>query len=154
MAGFFSDFEDQLSSAQAVTTDTITTDVRDLGPVADNALRTFPGPRPMYAEIYVTEAATAAGAATVTFTVESDSTTNLATSATVHASSAAIPKASLSLGSYHYVELPKDATYERYLGVRYTIGTGPLTAGKFTVRITPNRVIGNALTYANRTTIK
>jgi hypothetical protein len=150
MGGFFSDTGDQLCSALAVTDSAVvSTDQRDLGPVADNALRTFPGPRPLYVEIYVPEAVTrTAGAANVTFDVLTDSVTTLDSSATTHVS-LTMAKADLTLGSFHYLELPKDATYERYLGVKFT-PSATLDTGKFTARITPDRVVGNVLTYADR----
>ena len=80
--------------------------------------------------------ATAVGAATVTFSLESDSTADLATSATVHYVTSAIPKATLVAGYVvAAVKLPS-ASYEAFLGVRYTVATGPLTAGKFTAYLT------------------
>lgn len=80
--------------------------------------------------VLVDTAITAAGAATVTITLESDSTANLATSPVVHYTTAAIGKATLVAG---YVpvqtQLPGGAAalYKKFLGVRYTVATGPLT---------------------------
>jgi hypothetical protein len=85
--------------------------------------------------VQVEEAATAAGAATVTFSLESDSTANLATSPTVHVTTAAIGKATLVVGYKFAYQLPR-GSYEKYLGTRYTVATGPLTAGKFSAYLT------------------
>jgi DNA polymerase III sliding clamp (beta) subunit (PCNA family) len=86
--------------------------------------------------VQVDAAVTASGAATVTFSLESDSTENLATSATVHFTSPAIGKAALTAGSTQLpIKLPA-GNYERYLGVRFTVATGPLTAGSFSAFLT------------------
>jgi hypothetical protein len=80
--------------------------------------------------ITVDESAAAAGAATVTFSVQ-DSADN-ATFADV-AVTAAIGKASLAAGQQ--VVIPMPTKLRRYCRVYYTIGTGPLTAGKFSAQI-------------------
>jgi hypothetical protein len=74
----------------------------------------------------------------VTISLESDSTADLATSATVHYVSAAIPKATL-VKKYVAVrtKLPS-GDYERYLGVRYTVAVANLSAGAFLAFLTPN----------------
>lgn len=77
-------------------------------------------------------AATAAGAATVTITLESDLLATLASAPVVHFTTAAIGKATLVAGSVPVqTQLPTGALvpYKRFLGVRYTVATGPLTAG-------------------------
>jgi hypothetical protein len=64
-----------------------------------------------------------AAAGTVIFTLESDSTANLATSATVHWTSGSINKSALTAGArVAAVKLPA-GSYERYLGVRYNVTT-------------------------------
>ncbi len=124
---------DGTKTGQAVTATAISTNVLDLRNAATPALvnEGIKGPD-LYLTIMVTQAATAAGAATVVFSLESDSTADLATSPTTHWTSAAIGKATLVAG---YIvaqfQLPSQLTYERYLGVRYTVATGPLTAGLF-----------------------
>jgi len=83
--------------------------------------------------VQATAAATAAGAATVTFTIETGSTTALGT---VVATVGPVAKADLVAGYQIPIQvLPTEVT-ERYLGVRYTVATGPLTAGNFTAGIT------------------
>ncbi|MEL6280014.1 MAG: Bbp16 family capsid cement protein [Pseudomonadota bacterium] len=76
-------------------------------------------------------AVTAAGAATVTVTIESDSVATIDASPTVHWSSGAVGKAALVAGYNFSIDHLPPGDYERYLAVRYTVATGPLTAGKF-----------------------
>lgn len=129
------DLLNQFSDQAAVTTTALLTNVIDLGPLAaGNAIRDIGAGEPEFLHILVEAAVTAAGAATVTFTLESDSEPTLATSPTVHWTSGAIGKATLVAGYEFKVPLPPGA-YERYLGVRATVATGPLTAGTFTAAI-------------------
>jgi hypothetical protein len=126
------DKQNEFSDSQAVTASAISTNVFDSG--ATGALKNLGDT--IFLVVQCDEAATAAGAATVAFSLESDSTADLATSPTVHATTAAIGKANLTAGSTQWViELPL-AQYERYVGVRYTVATGPLTAGKFSAFLT------------------
>lgn len=127
----FIDKEAEFSSTQLVTATAISTNVIDLqagGALFAPTLQNLGAGEPVFLNIIVSGVVTAAGAATVTFSLESDSTADLATSATVHWSSAAIGKATLVAG-YNVIKLalPDAKTYERYLGVRYTVATGPLT---------------------------
>lgn len=124
------------SEEAAVTTTALLTNVIDLGPLSGgNTVRDIGAGETLYLYILVTEAATASGSATVTFTLESDSVATLDSSATVHLTTAAIGKATLVVGYEIKLALPPGA-YERYLGVRATVATGPLTAGKFTAMLT------------------
>lgn len=133
------DKQEEFSDSQAVTVTAISTNVIDLtqgyGSLTTIDIGTG---EEMYLVIQVDVAAAAAGAATVTFTLESDSTADLATSPSVHWQSQAIGKATLVAGyEVARVKLPPGPPeYERYLGVRYTIGTGPLTAGSFSAFLT------------------
>jgi hypothetical protein len=123
---------DGVKTGQAVTATAVSTNILDLRQAATPATvdEAFSGPE-MWLTILCSVAATAAGAATVTFSLESDSTADLATSATVHWTSTAIGKATLIAGyKVAQIRIPSGA-YERYLGVRYTVATGPLTAGNF-----------------------
>jgi hypothetical protein len=132
------DAQNLFSDAQAVTATAISTNVIDTSPLGANTGRDLGAGNPLYLVIVVGTAATAAGAATVTFSLESDSTADLATSATVHFTTAAIPKASLTAGAVvAAIALPvgPTANYEKFLGVRYTVATGPLTAGTFTAML-------------------
>ena len=124
----------EFADALAVTSTAIT-DVIDLG--ATPTLRNLGGGKDnLWLVIGVDTAATAAGAATVAFSLESDSTSDLATSATVHWQGPAIGKATLVAGYVAAVVPIPSGQYERYLGVRATVATGPLTAGKFNAFLT------------------
>ena len=125
----------EFADALAVTASAIS-DVIDLG--AAPTLQDIGNGEQLYLVVGVDTTVTAAGAATVTFSLESDSTADLATSATVHAATAAVPKATLVAGYVAWVIALPQAAYERYLGVRFTVATGPLTAGKFNAFLTPN----------------
>ena len=124
---------DEFWDSTAVTSTAIS-NVIDLG--AGNTTRNIAAGEPVWLEIWVDTAATAAGAATVTFSLESDSTADLATSATTHWTSAAIGKATLVAG-YNVITIGLPlGSYERYLGLRATVATGPLTAGAFSAHLT------------------
>lgn len=142
------DKQTEFSDSQAVTVTAISTNVLDLtqGQSGLTTIDIGTGEN-FYLVVQVDTAATAAGAATVVFSLESDSTVDLATSPTVHWTSAAVPKATLVAG-YEVIKLklPSDS-YERYLGLRYTVATGPLTAGAFSAFLTKdvqaNRAYGS-----------
>ena len=128
----FLDKQNEFSDAQAVTVTALSTNVIDTLPMTSNpnvvqSLATAGGIGP-YVMFAVSTTFTAAGAATLTITIESDSTANLATSPTVHWTSSAIAVATLVAGYQFFVPLPIGLV-ERYLGVRYTVATGPFTAG-------------------------
>lgn len=130
----------QLSAAQAVTATAFSTNTIDLGAARDLG----PG-EDLYALIGVDEAATAAGAATVTFQIVSSANANLS-SPNIISQTDAIGKTELTLGRKP-ISLCLNASVlnalpigQRYLGLQYTIGTGPLTAGKFTAYIVDSDV--------------
>lgn len=117
-------------------------DVIDLGSVQ----RDIGAGEPLYLVIQVDTAVTSAGAATVEFQLASDAQAAIATdgSASVHAKSAAIPKATLIAGyEAMVIALPQEGTaYERYLGILQNVGTAALTAGKINAFLTkdPRRI--------------
>lgn len=127
------DTTNEFSDAQAVTASAISTNVIDLLPAAigGNILTDLGATDEIYLSIFVQTTATSAGASTVTFSLESDSTVDLATSATVHWTSSAVAKASLVAGYKVATICLPQGSYERYLGLRYTVATADLTAGKF-----------------------
>lgn len=111
-------------SGQSLTATAISTNVLDLrnGSAPTLANEGLTGPDLWFVIQVLTAAAGGDAAKTVTFTLESDSTENLATSATVHWTSAAITGATLVAGyTVVAMRLPSAVTYERYLGVRYTV---------------------------------
>lgn len=130
----------QLSAAQAVTASAVSTNTIDLGVNRDIA-----SGKDLYAIITVDEAATAAGAATVQFQVITSAASNLS-SPTILGQTDAIAKTELTVGRKPIcVPLPPailnaQPIGQRYLGLQYTVATGPLTAGKFTCYIADSEV--------------
>ena len=117
---------------QAVTASAATTDYIDLGAMRDIGN----GERP---EILVlcTQDVTAVGAATVTVAMQTDDNSSFSTPVNLVLSDA-IPKASLVAGA-QVMRVAVPYGTERYLRLFYTVGTGPLTAGKFTSGLVPLR---------------
>lgn len=143
----------EFSDSQAVTSTAISTNVIDLGPVTDNTLRDIGQGDDMWLIVVTAVTATDSGSdATLTITLESDSTANLATSATVHYSTAALAFASFATAGTVLVatRLPS-GNYEQYLGVRYTVASGPLTSGAFDAFLTDDPQLWR--TYAKRWSI-
>lgn len=146
------DGENEFSSAQAVTSTAISTNVIDLG--STNTLKDMGNGQPVYLVIQTQTACTDTSSdATVAFTLESDSAVGLDSSATVHYTTGALAFAAYApVGTVvACVALPWSKTYERYLGVRYTVASGPLTAGAFDAFLTldPQRWAA----YANNYTV-
>ena len=134
------DLSTRFSSAQAVTVTAISTNVVDLRPQTGTPALVDEGivGGDLWLVVQTGAAATAAGAATVTVTLESDSDAALSTSPTVHYTSPAFSIAQMAANSTLLrLKLPS-GNYERYLGLRYTVATGPLTAGTFTAFLTPD----------------
>jgi hypothetical protein len=126
------EFADALALSTAATGLALVGDVIDLGNDGINDVED------MYLVIQVDTAVTSAGAATVEFQLVSDAQAAIAVdgSATVHAKSAAIPKATLVAGyNVIQIELGK-GQYERYLGILQNVGTAALTAGKINAFLT------------------
>lgn len=126
----------QFADSQAVTATAISTDVVDLGD--DVTTRNIGGLDPLYLVVQTDTLATDVGSdATLTVTLESDSTANLATSPTVHASTGALAFATFSPAGTTLWVLPLPfGQYERFLGVRWTVASGPLTGGTFSAFLT------------------
>lgn len=115
-----------VSNAQAVTATAVSTDTIDLG-----ALRDIGTGTKISAFVTVDVAATAAGAATVTFAVITSANADLSSATTLY-TTAAIGKATLVAGYKVFdITIPRQLL-SRYLGLNYTVATGPLTAGAFT----------------------
>jgi hypothetical protein len=110
---------------QSITTSAYSTDLIDLG-----SLRDVGAGEQVQVLIQTTEAFTAAGAATLTVTLETSSTEAFSVPVTL-ASTGAIPVASLTLGSKASITTVPGKVL-RYLRLAYTVATGPMTAGKIT----------------------
>lgn len=128
------EFADAVSVAAAAGTALIG-DVIDLG----SASRDIGSGQPVYLIIQTdTEIITGGSAGTIKFQLASDSTADLATSATIHLDTgtlvtddAAANDARLNAGGLIFsAPLPQGAVYERYLGILAVIGTTTVTAGK------------------------
>ena len=114
----------EVSDAQAVTTTAPSTDVIDTNQVRSNL-----GLSELELVVTLAETATAAGAATVTVTLQ-DSANN---SVWRDIASKVLAIADMKAGASHVLGIPHQT--QRYLRVNYTVATGPLTAGKFNAAI-------------------
>lgn len=122
-----------VTTGQALTATAISENVVDLRIAATPAtVDEGLNPDETWLIVLVTTAAAGGDAAkTLTITLESDSTANLATSATVHYTSPAFTGAQLIAG-FNAIRIPlPSGDYERYLGLRYTVSA---TFTSFTIR--------------------
>jgi hypothetical protein len=128
----------EFSDAQAITATAISEDVYDTLSIAagagstgisgngsGNILTDLGQATDLYLVVIANTAAAGGDSAkTLTITLESDSTANLATSATVHFSTGAILGSAITAGArLATVKLPH-GQYERYLGLRFTVSAG------------------------------
>jgi hypothetical protein len=133
------DYETQFCTATALST--AATGLAVVGVLVDTGTAGRDlgvGEPDMYAYFSVSTAVTSAGAATVQFILASDAQDPIAVdgSATVHATSAAIPKATLVAGYKFALALTVGVTAERYLGILQNVGTAALTAGAINAYLT------------------
>lgn len=139
----------QLSNRQAITATAFSTNAIDLGSVRDIGQG-----EDLYVIIGTEEAAAAAGAATVAFQVVSSANANLS-SPNILIQTDALAKTELTLGRKPIVMRVPSAilnalgTGQRYLGLQYTIATGPLTAGKFSAWVSLDNPSVGAIYPAN-----
>ncbi len=127
------EFCDATSAVLGLGLDAIIGDVIDLG--ATPTLRDLGAGEPMYLVLQVTT--TFVGATSTTkFDLVSDSDAALTTSKTTHATTGAIPVATLVEGYTKVIPLPSEATYERYLGLWETNATAAVTAGAINAFLT------------------
>lgn len=135
----FNEFADATSVAGTAGT-ALVGNVIDLGAES----RDIGNGEPLYLVIQTdTEIITGGTAGTIQFKLSSDSTADLATSATVHFASAefvtddaAANSAALNAGGVIAAVALPQGTYERYLGILATIGTTTVTAGKINAFLT------------------
>lgn len=129
-----------LASAQAVTATAVSQNTIDLGSLP----RDIGAGEPLYLCITVDETVTAAGSATVLFGAVVSDNTDLSSGDTL-AATGQIPKADLVAGRKPiFLPIPNNNLSanpkgKRYFGANFTVGTGPLTAGKFTVNVVHTR---------------
>lgn len=123
----------QFSAAQALTATAVSSNIIDLGPLGGltaNTIRDIGAGEELHLSILVTTVLDSAGeAATLTVTLESDDNTGL-TSATTHWTSSSIAEATLAAGYWiaQGIIIPPGA-YQRYVGLRYTVGVESFTSG-------------------------
>jgi hypothetical protein len=130
------DQELMFSDLQALTATALSTNVVDLGPLSGgNTVRDLVGEEPLYLVITVGTVLDSAGeAATLTVTLESDDVEAMNTSPTVHYTSGTITEATLAAGYTLTVPVPS-GSYQRYLALRYTVGTENFTSGTISATI-------------------
>lgn len=122
------------SNQQAITATAVSTDAVDLGAAG----REIGTGRQLFAVAHVMEAFTASGAATLTVDLIEADDAALTSNVDALSSSGAIPKATLVVGYKVVLPVPPRANVggQRYHGFRYTVATGPMTAGKVTSHFT------------------
>lgn len=124
------DTQELFSNNQLITSTAISTNVYDTNPVAGpNALQNIGTNGDIYLVVQTNAAFTASGSATLNITLESDSTDNLGTAPVVHYSSGALALAALTANTRVLAVRLPEAAYKRYVGLRYTVATGPMTGG-------------------------
>ena len=129
------------SDQQAITSTALSTNVFDKK-VAKRFLGAGP---PMQLVCLVTETFASGGASTLTVTLENDDDVAIGSS-TVLFSTVAIPKATLVLGYEILIPTRPFDDILQYLALRYTVATGPFTAGKIVAGFTlPGRQNRNFL---------
>lgn len=128
--------------ADAAALSTAATGLALVGNVIDTSVaRDLGNGEQVYCVIQIDTTVTSAGSATVQFEIASDAQAAIATdgSASVHAMTNAIPKASLVAGvQVAVIPLPFNGVvpYERYVGILQNVGTAALTAGKINAFLT------------------
>lgn len=129
-------------TGQAVTATAVSTNSVDTNPcgIGGNQPNDLGRGEALEIAISTLVAATAAGAATVNFELIQADDAALTTNVETLVQTGPIPKASLVIGALVPLHLDRAAPYtpRRYIGVRYTVSTGPLTAGTFTAAIVKN----------------
>lgn len=140
----------EFSDAQAVTSTAISTNVVDIlvtsgaaasaqgtYTVTNSSLDLGQDNVPLYLVVQTVAAATDTSSdATLTITLESDDNVGLS-SPTVHFTTGALAFAAFSPANTRLVTIAlPHGLYERYVGVRYTVASGPLTAGTFDAYLT------------------
>lgn len=137
----------ELSDAQAVTSTAISANVIDLLTTGAAASATAIGPNatinigigcPLWLVVQTRTACTDVGSdATLQVTLESDTAVGLASAPVVHLNTGALAFAAFSAAGTRVLVAPlPSGSYKRYLGLRFTVASGPLTAGTFDAFLT------------------
>lgn len=145
----------EFSDAQAVTATAISTNVYDLFSMSTGASATDLSPNTridigagedIYLVVNTAVLATDAGSdATLTVSFETADDVTLTTNVQVVYSTAALAFAAFSPAGTNLVKIKLPLfPYRRYVGVRYTVAAGPLTAGAFDAFLT-NTVDANRI---------
>lgn len=142
----------EFSDSQAVTATAISSNVLDIfstlaggttnaAGISPNAKIDIGNDVDLYLVASTAVACTDTGSdATLTITLESADDAGLSTNAQVHFSTGAIAFANFASAGTQLIglELPS-GLYRRYVGLRYTVANGPLTAGAFDAFLTTAR---------------
>lgn len=158
----FVDTQTELSDSQAVTATAISANVIDLQAAlgggtniaGGNTLLDIGQGEDIYLVVNTAVTCTDTGSdATLTVTLESATDAGLTTAAVVHVATATLAFAAFATAGTNLlmVKLP-NADYKRYLGVRYTVAAGPLTAGAFDAFLTKD--IQRAKIYKSAFTVQ
>jgi hypothetical protein len=138
------DRQNMFSNETAITTDAIS-NVIDLGPLGGspdaNTIRDIGAGKTLYLHILVTTTFDTAGEdGTLDVTLESDSAAALNVSATVHLTIPQVAEAALVAGYWiaKGLAIPAGA-YERFLGLRYNVGSSAFTSGAVSAWLSENR---------------
>lgn len=145
------DKQTEFSDSQAVTSTAISSNVYDLFSTlaggTSNAAGVSPnakidigsGTGDLYLVVQTSVACTDVSSdATLTVTLESADDAGLSTNAQVHYSTGTIAFAGFSPAGTQLVAIHLPVgLYRRYVGIRYTVASGPLTAGAFDAFLTP-----------------
>lgn len=142
------DAHNEFSNGQAVTATAISTNVIDTG-TDQNPVKDLGGPEPIWLVLQVDTSFAAADAATLTATLESAENEALSTNAAVHFTTGALALAALTAGTTLAVVALPTGDYRKYLGLRYTVGTGPFTAGAISAFLTRDPQLWRTYAAAN-----
>jgi hypothetical protein len=126
----------EFSDAQAVTVDAISSNVmaRDGLGLSPNDTQQLGAPSVAY--LVITCAVEPDDGDTIQFSLESATNAALSSGAVKHWTSDAISTTVIKAGNVLAVIPLPNADYKDFIGVRYNVGTGPMTVGKYNAFLT------------------